>query len=169
VDPFAVVGSVKSAIAKVDPELAIANVKTLEAHAAGALASRRFALWLFQAFAILAVALAAVGVYGLLAYTVQQRRRELGIRMALGATSFAIWRMVVLDGVRLAGVGAIAGAIATPVAGRLIESFLFGVQPDDVAVVLAAPTLLLCVALAAALAPAFTATRSEPASALRHE
>jgi ABC-type antimicrobial peptide transport system permease subunit len=85
-DPLSLTAAVNAAVHAFDPELALANIRTLESRADAALAGRRFALWLFQAFAILALILAAAGIYALLAYIVQQRSKELGIRVALGAS-----------------------------------------------------------------------------------
>jgi len=161
--------AVKQAIARIDPELPMANVRSLEEHAARAMAARRFALWLFQAFTVLALVLAAVGVYGLLSYSVQQRAREIGIRMALGATRSNVWNMVVRDGVRVAALGALAGAVTVPMASRWISGFLFGVSPVDTAILLLAPAVLVGTAFLATLAPARQATRCEPADALRHQ
>ena len=99
--------AVSAAVHAVDPELPLADIRTLETRAAAALAARRFALWLFQAFAVLALALAASGIYGLLAYVVRQRRKELSIRVALGASRTSLGQMVLLrrpeDGRRRAG------------------------------------------------------------------
>src|SRR5882757_7310575 len=109
----------------VDPELALADIRTLEVRAVGALASRRFALWLFQAFAGLALVLAATGIYGLLAYIVQQRRKELGIRVALGASRVDLWKMVLSDGLKMASAGALCCLVLIPLGGSLLQTFLY--------------------------------------------
>jgi putative ABC transport system permease protein len=168
-DPLSLAAEVKRAMAAVDPELPMAKVRTLADHASQAMAARRFALWLFQAFAALAIGLAAVGVYGLLAYWVVQRRKELGIRMALGATRGGLWRSVVAGGVRLAAIGAFCAAVTIPIAGRLLGSMLYGVTPTDTAVLVGAPITLIAVAAVASLGPAWSATRADPASSLRHD
>ncbi|MBM3765621.1 MAG: FtsX-like permease family protein [Acidobacteria bacterium] len=168
-DPLRLAPEVKRAMAAVDPELPMARLKTLDEHAAQAMAQRRFALWLFQAFGVLAMALAAVGVYGLLAFWVVQRRKELGIRMALGATRSGLWRLVVLGGLRLAAIGATCAAALAPFAGRWIGSFLYSIEATDHVVLIAAPALLLVVALLASLGPAYMATRADPAQALRQD
>jgi ABC-type antimicrobial peptide transport system permease subunit len=141
----------------------------MDAIVAAALAERRFALWLFEAFAVLALALAAVGIYGLLAYLVEQRRKELGIRIALGASRAAIIRMVLGDGVRLCAAGVVAGLALVPIAGRGLGSFLYGVRATDSLSLLTASLLILMVVLAASFVPAWAAARCHPMSALRDE
>src|SRR5262249_25911769 len=130
---------------------------------------RRFALWLFEAFAALALILAAVGIYGLLAYLVEQRRKELGIRMALGASRWTIVKMVLSDGARLGAVGAAAGLLVTPPAGRALVSFLYGVGAADPLSLISAAIAIVTVALLASLVPAWLASRAAPMSALREE
>ncbi len=168
-DPATLASSVSAAVHAVDPDLPLADVRTLAARAAGALASRRFALWLFQGFAVLALALAAAGIYGLLAYLVRQRRKELGIRVALGATRADLRSMILGDGLKMAAAGALGSLLLIPVGGWLIQGFLFNVRAFDLVTIFAAPTLLLIVCFLASLAPAFSATRSDPAVALRED
>ncbi len=168
-DPAALTSAVVEAVHSVDPELAVANIRTLERQASRALASRRFALWLFQAFALLALILAAAGIYGLLAYLVQQRRKELGIRAALGATRAVLAKMIFSDGLKMAAVGAACCLLLIPAGGFLLRRFLYNVGMFDFATIVGAPALLLLVALAASLSPALSATRSDPATALREE
>lgn len=167
-DPLGYTGALQSALREVDPQLAISNVRTMETRVASAMAERRFALFLFEAFTGLALALAAVGIYGLLAYLVQQRRKEMGIRMAMGATKGNVFGLVIRDGLYLAVGGAVAVLALTPLTGRLMESFLFGVRATDAAIVLA-PTLLLTIAAGASLLPARLAANCSPATALRDD
>jgi predicted permease len=169
VDPATLTSSVAAAVHAVDPELPLADVRTLEARAAGALASRRFALWLFQAFAVLALVLAAAGIYGLLAYLVRQRRKELGIRVALGATRADLRSMILGDGLKMAVAGALCSLLLIPLGGWLLQGFLYNVKAFDVVTIAAAPTVLLIVCFLASLAPAISATRSDPAVALRED
>ncbi len=169
VDAASVTAAVTTAVHAVDPELPLADVRTLEGRTAGALASKRLALWLFQAFAGLALALAAAGIYGLLAYIVRQRRKELGIRIALGASRSNLWRMIVKDGLRMAAAGALCCMLLIPVAGSLLRSFLFNVDAYDPTTIVGALAALLAVALVASLGPANAATRSDPARALRED
>jgi len=169
VDPTSLTAAVTAAIHAVDPELPLAEVRTLERRAAAAMAARRFALWLFQAFAALALVLAAAGIYGLLAYIVQQRRKELSVRVALGASRGKLWRMVLSDGLRMAAGGAICCLVLIPVGGYLLRAFLFQVQAFDLFTIAGAPAALLIAATAASLGPAWSAMRSDPAQALREE
>ena len=169
VDPASLTSAVTSAVHAVDPELALADIRTLEVRAAGALASRRFALWLFQSFAGLALVLAATGIYGLLAYIVQQRRKELGIRVALGASRIDLWKMVLSDGLKMASAGALCCLLLIPFGGSLLQTFLYNVKAFDLFTAAAAPAALLAVAALASLGPARSATRSDPAVALRED
>ena len=129
----------------------------------------RFNMVLMTMFALCALLLAAIGIYGLMAYSVQQRTQEIGIRMALGAVSRDVRNMVVLQGMRLALVGVIAGLVASVALTRVISGFLFGVQPHDPAIFVAIPVLLGLVALLAVWLPARRAARVDPLVALRYE
>ena len=169
VDPASVASAVTVAVRQVDPDLPLADVRTLERRTSAALAPRRFALWLFQAFALLAMLLAAAGIYGLLTYVVRQRRKELGIRAALGASPGDLWRMVVKDGLRMAGAGALLCLLLVPMAGRFLQSFLFNVTAFDPLTVAGALAALLAMTLAASLGPARAALRANPSSALRED
>jgi predicted permease len=168
-DPAALTSAVTAAVHGVDPDLPLADIRTLERRAAVVLAPRRFALWLFQAFAGLSLLLAAAGIYGLLAYIVRQRRKELGIRAALGASPGDLWRMVFADGLRMAGAGAIACLLLAPVGGWLLRSFLFNVRAFDPLTITGAPAVLLAMALVACIGPARAAWRSNPSVALRED
>lgn len=168
-DPASLTTAVRAAVAAADAELALSDVRTLEARAAGALAARRFALWLFQAFAMIALVLSAAGVYGLLAYVVRQRRKELSIRVALGASRRDLWTMVVADGIRMAVGGALCCLVLIPLGGSLLEAFLFDVKSSDPMTLALTPLALLTVTAAASLGPALSATRSDPALALRED
>jgi predicted permease len=168
-DPLAMAPAAAGVVRAVDAELPMSDIRPMDAIVAAALAERRFALWLFEAFAVLALALAAVGIYGLLAYLVEQRRKELGIRIALGASRAAIIRMVLGDGVRLCAAGVVAGLALVPIAGRGLGSFLYGVRATDSLSLLTASLLILMVVLAASFVPAWAAARCHPMSALRDE
>ncbi len=161
--------AVTAAVHDVDRELPLADIRTFDAHAAAALGARRFALWLFQAFAALALLLAASGIYGLLAYVVRQRRKELSIRVALGASRADLAGMILSDGLRMACAGALCCLLLTPLGGSLLQAFLFNVTSFDLLTIVGAPTALLGVALLASLGPAFAATRTDPARALRED
>src|SRR5262249_49013203 len=131
------------------------------------LASRRFSAGLVGGFAGVALLLASIGIYGLLAYMVGQRSREIGIRMALGARRDDILRMFLGKGVALAGVGVVAGVVFSASTASMMASLLYGVRPHDPAVFLVVPLLLLAVAALASYLPARRATKVNPMNALR--
>ncbi len=164
-----VAGMLRTAIARIDPELALFDVKTMEERAALSLASRRASLTLALAFGGLALFLAAIGIYGVLAYLVAQRRREIAIRMALGSTTTAVVKLVLKEGMTLVGVGlafGLAGAVALQ---KAVASQIYGVRPSDPLVIGAVTLVLGAVALAACAAPAGRATRVDPIEVLRQE
>ena len=169
IEPAALTSAITEAVHQVDAELPLADIRTLQRRTASALAARRFALWLFQMFALLALVLAAAGIYGLLAYVVRQRRKELGIRLALGARRGDLLTMILADGLKMALVGAIGALLLIPISGSLMRAFLYNVQAFDLFTIIAAPLALLSVALLASLAPALAAARSDPAGVLREE
>jgi predicted permease len=169
VDPTSLTAAVTAAVHAVDPDLPLAGIRTLQRRADSALASRRFALWLFQSFAALALMLAAAGIYGLLAYVVRQRRKELGIRAALGASRTDLWTMVLADGLKMAIAGALGCLLLIPLGGSLLQAFLYNVRAFDPFTLVGAPLALLVVAFIASLGPARSATRSDPSLALRED
>jgi putative ABC transport system permease protein len=132
-----------------------------------ALARPRFYLALLGVLAVLAVALAAVGVYGVVAYAVSQRRREIGLRMALGAGGSRVVRLVVWQGLRPVSIGTVVGLVGALAAGRFMAGLLYEIQPRDPSTMIAVVLLLLVIAITACIVPAWTATRIPPASALR--
>jgi putative ABC transport system permease protein len=160
---------VRRAIARVDSLLPIRNVVTLEAVARDATARYRFRTVMVMTFAGLALLLAMVGVFGVLAYSVQQRWREFGVRMALGATAGNVLTLVLSNAARAVALGAIAGLSAAAALGRSISGFLFGVQPLDPATYLSAAAILTITAMIAMAAPALRAARVDPAVAFRSE
>ncbi len=168
-EPASLTSAVTGAVHAVDPELALAEIRTLQNRADSSLAARRFALWLFQSFAVLALVLAAAGIYGLLAYTVQQRHQEFGIRAALGATRIDLWKMILSDGLRMASAGAFCCVLLIPLGGKVLGTFLFNVKPFDLLTIAGAPAVLLAVTILASLGPARSATQSDPAFSLRED
>ncbi|MEZ5403843.1 MAG: ABC transporter permease [Bryobacteraceae bacterium] len=168
-EPMAAAGAVRSAMAEADADLAVANVRTMESIAADAFAERNFALWWCQLFAAIALVLAAIGAYAMLAYNVEQRHREIGIRMALGASRGAIVRLVAAGVVGLAASGVALGLAASPAVGSLLGSLLYGVTPGDAASLAAAGAMILGIAIAASLAPVWRAIRTAPADVLRDQ
>jgi predicted permease len=160
---------IRSAIQSVDPGLPVFNVRSMPEIIGDSLATRRFSAELVAAFAVLALALTSVGIYGLLAYLCGQRSREIGIRMALGAQPGDILRMILKQGAQLAGGGILAGLLFAAVTAPLISALLYGVRPLDPIVFLAVPLVLLAVSLLASYIPARRAMRVDPMIALRHE
>jgi putative ABC transport system permease protein len=151
----------------VDPDLPVFNVRTMNEVIDGSLASRRFSAELVGVFAVVALLLASVGIYGLLAYMVGQRAHEIGVRMALGAMPSTIGKMIVSRGAGLAGIGVGIGLLLSGIMAPLISSLLYGVRPIDPEVFIAVPLILMVVVLLASYIPARRAARVKPIVALR--
>jgi putative ABC transport system permease protein len=158
---------IRREIQAVDPNLPVFNVRTMNEVIDGSLASRRFSAELVGVFAILALLLASVGIYGLLAYMVGQRAHEIGVRMALGAMPSTIGKMIVSRGAGLAGIGVGIGLLLSGIMAPLISTVLYGVRPLDPEVFLGVPLILMLVALLASYIPARRAARVNPIVALR--
>ena len=152
-----------------DPALPLYNVRTLADQRDGSLHTERVAAALLTLFGAIALILAAVGLYGVLSYSVTARTREMGIRLAQGAQPRDLLALVVGQGMRLTVVGLVVGVAAAFALTRLIEQLLFGVSPTDPLTFAVVPLLLAAVALAACWIPARRATRMDPLVALRHE
>jgi predicted permease len=165
-DPTGVVPSVRSVMRDIDPRQPLVNVRTMETAMAATVAQRRLQMILLMVFASLAVVLAAVGVYGVMAYTVTQRIPEIGVRMAVGASPGRVVWMVVAEGARLALVGLGLGLVAAAFAGRAVESLLFQVRGLDPLTFSLAPIALVIAALIATYVPARRAARISPLAAL---
>ena len=159
---------IRREIQAVDPDLPVFNVRTMNEVIDGSLASRRFSAELVGVFAVVALLLASVGIYGLLAYMVGQRAHEIGVRMALGAMPSTIGKMILSRGAGLAGIGVGIGLLLSGIMAPLISSLLYGVRPLDPEVFLAVPLILMVVALLASYIPARRAARVNPIVAL-HE
>jgi predicted permease len=168
VDPFSINGQVQEALRQATG-LPVSDVRTMDEVVVRSVSRQRFNMWLMTAFGISALALAAIGIYGLMAYSVEQRTQEIGIRLALGADSSAVKNMVIFQGMRLAIVGVVVGIAASFGLAKLIASLLFGVTAWDPAVFVTAPVVLTLVALIAAWIPARRASRVDPIDALRYE
>jgi predicted permease len=166
-EPSSVVAGVRDAIRSVDRELPVARVATLSTLADETLAPTRFSVVFLGAFGGLALLLAAIGMYGVISYSVRQRRQEIGIRMALGASRQQVFGMVIGEGARLAGLGIALGMLAALVATRAMASFLYGVQASDPATFVAVSVVLASVALLACYLPARRAMRVDPVRAMR--
>ncbi|HKJ91745.1 MAG TPA: ABC transporter permease [Longimicrobiales bacterium] len=167
--PAALLPAVRRIVRAVDPDQPISNVQTMTAIVAGETASRRAQLDVFGALALLALLLAGVGIHGLLAFTVSQRSREIGVRMALGARRPAIARMVLKDGLVLAATGAVPGIVIAYAAGRAMRTLLAGVQPGDPATLATAVGLAVAITLLGSLLPALRAARVSPMDVMRNE
>lgn len=158
---------VRRVMRDVDPQLALFGIESLSDTIAGTLDQRRFTMLVLGAFALAALALAIIGVYGVLSYAVTQRTREIGIRVALGADLGAVRRMVVSDGARLAGIGVTVGLVGALGLSRVMETLLFGVGTRDPATFVSVALLLGAAAIAACWLPARRAARVDPMIALR--
>jgi len=168
-DPTSVAGTVRNAVRNLDKELPIFRVTTMEQLVADSMAQRRFTLWLLGIFAVTALLLAAVGLYGVLAYSVSQRSHEIGIRMALGAQGSDVQKLVVGQGMKLVLLGTGIGLVGAFALMRLMASLLFGVGAADPVTYVAITSLLAGVALLACWIPARRATKVDPMIALRYE
>ncbi len=166
-EPASLAGVVRSELRAVDPGVALAQTGTLEAMLAAGLGQPRFRTVLLGGFGLLALVLAAVGIYGVMSYAVAQRSKEMGIRMALGARRQDVVRLVLRQSLGRVGVGLTVGLAGAFVTRRVMEGLLFGVTSLDPMVFLAVPALLLAVALAASWFPAHRAASADPADALR--
>jgi len=169
VAPLGLADDLRRAVQSVDPELPIANLTTLAQVADASLQNRRILLTLVGLFAAVALLLAAIGIYGVMAYTVAQRTREIGIRIALGASMPHVIGLVLRDGLKLVALGIGVGAVASYGAARLIASQLYSTSQTDPLVLLLVAVVLVAVALFACWLPARRATRVDPVTALRAE
>ncbi len=160
---------IKGQVWKVDSQVPLTRVHTMEEVMASSMAQRRFTLLLLGIFAGVAVMLAGVGVYGVISYTVNQRRNEIGIRIALGAGRKDVLRLVLLQGAALTGVGLALGLAASLGLTRLMRSMLFSVSPEDPVTFGAVAFIMACVAVGASLIPALRACGVDPVTALRYE
>ncbi|HEY6926834.1 MAG TPA: ABC transporter permease, partial [Steroidobacteraceae bacterium] len=168
-DPLSLANAVGNAVHELDKNQSLADVETLDEVVSASLAQPRFNTWLLAAFAALALLLAAVGIYGVISYSVALRTREIGIRTALGAARADVLRLVVRQGMTLALTGASIGLIGALILARLISSLLYGVRPSDPSTFLAVFAVLVGVALFASYIPARRATKIDPMAALRQE
>jgi predicted permease len=169
IDPAQTASAIRGAVASLDPNLPIVNMRTMQAQLDANMANERLLSMLTGAFAGLATLLAAIGLYGVLAFNVARRTREIGIRMALGASAPQVRRLVVRDVALIIGIGLAAGAWAAAAAGRLIKSVLFETGPADPWIFVSAAAVLAVIALAAAYVPVRRATAVDPMIALRYE
>jgi putative ABC transport system permease protein len=166
-DPYAVLPSIRRAIGELDPDMPLAQVRTMDEHIARALSRPKFLSVLVTGFGAAAVVLAVIGIYGMMAWSVAQRRQEIAIRIALGAKADALMGLVLRKGLLLAGVGICAGLVLARAASRVLIGMLFGIEPTDPAAFLLTAAVVALVALTACYIPARRALHVDPASLLR--
>jgi ABC-type antimicrobial peptide transport system permease subunit len=160
---------VRQAIQSIDPDLPLYRVRTMDERVRISLATRRFAMLLLMAFAVMAMVLAVVGVYSVLAYVVNQRRREFGIRLALGSSPRGVRLLILRQGMLVTVVGGAIGVLGALVLAGFMESLLFGITTRDPLTFVSVPGVLLVASLAASSIPARVAARVDPMTALRVE
>ena len=168
-EPESITRGARRLVAALDSSIPVHDIKTLEQFLAGSVVQPRFNSLLLGTFAALAVTLAAVGLYGLIGYTVARRTHEVGIRLALGATPTEVLTLVLRQGITIALIGIIIGVLASLALARWLSTLLYDVSPLDPLILGGAAVLLLCVALVACFLPARRAMRVDPMAALRFE
>jgi putative ABC transport system permease protein len=168
-EPLSMQKSIAAAIHSVDPEIALAQPQTMDQIRKDTMADERFTLILFGSFAVVALLLAVLGIYGVMAFSVAQRSHEIALRMALGATPGRVVRLVVREGAILAAVGMVLGLVGAYFVGRAMQSMLFGVRALDVTAFLAVGFVLMASALLACYLPARRAASIHPMQVLRTE
>jgi ABC-type antimicrobial peptide transport system permease subunit len=168
-DPKLMIASIRSEVQKLDGNLPIFDAKTLKEHMRLSLFPARIAAAILGGFGILALTLAAIGIYGVMSYSVAQRTREVGIRMALGAQAGDVLKLVMKQGIMLVLIGVGIGLSAALVLTNLMLSLLFGISPTDPLTFSVIPLILSAVTLGACFIPARRATRTDPMIALRYE
>jgi predicted permease len=168
-DPRVVMPQLRAQVCRIDPNLVVSDMRTLDEQVNMCLSNERMLSFLSGAFAVLATLLAGIGLYGVLAFVVARRTREIGIRVALGAERAQVVRIVVREALAAILLGLAAGIMAAMVCGRYVESQLFGVKANDLPIFLLGAGVLLATSLAAAIIPALRASRIDPLQALRYE
>ena len=169
VDPLSLATTVRNAIWAIDKDQPVSNIRSMEEIVSTAVARQRFSTMLLGIFAAVALVLAAVGIYGVMSYSVAQRTREIGIRMALGAQRSDVLKMTVKQGLRLVGAGVLIGLAAAFVLTRVMSSLLFGVSATDPLTFISISGILILVAVLASYIPALRATKIDPMVALRYQ
>jgi putative ABC transport system permease protein len=168
-DPLDVLPTVRQSVTRLDSEVPVFQVRSLEEVARSRLGTRRFAMSLFGVFAVLALVLGAIGVYGVMSFAVTQRVRELGVRLALGASRGSVLRMVLRQGMRLTLPGVIIGVVLSLGASRALRGLLFNVSELDPSTYVGVAILLAVVSVVASSIPAYRATRVDPLTSIQNE
>jgi putative ABC transport system permease protein len=168
-DPKLLAKPLREQVAAIDEDVPVSDIRPMQEVVESTFQDRRFQMWLFVVFSALALGLAGVGQYGLLAYLVSARTREIGIRMALGAQVTDVLQMVIRHGLRLAAAGAVIGLAAAGALSRLMSNLVFGVKTIDPVTYGATAGILILVAILACYIPARRAARVDPMVALRYE
>ena len=166
-NPAGLAAPLRAAVSSIDRNIPVSGITTLSEMVGDSVAQPKFVATLAVGFAVLALALAAIGLYGVMAYAVSQRTTEIGVRMALGATSREVFRLVIADGLLLAGLGIALGLTGSLIMARWLTTLLFGVQPGDPATLAVTAAVLLLVSVVASVVPARRATRVDPMVAMR--
>jgi predicted lysophospholipase L1 biosynthesis ABC-type transport system permease subunit len=167
--PSALSAALRAELGRLDPRLAASEIRTLEDVVAGAMAQPRFTMQLLSVFAALALALGGIGTYGLIAHAATQRRREMGIRLAVGARPKHVLALVLREGAGSIGAGLLLGGVAAVYATRWLSGLLYEVRPGDPVALGSALVTVVAAALLAAAGPAWRASRTDPTEALRDE
>ena len=171
-DPHSIASAVRSVVSSMDPDLPVYDIKTMEEYLASSVATQRFNAMLLEAFAVLALLLTGIGLYGVIAYAVAQRTHEIGVRMTLGASRSQVVQMVLKSGLRLTAIGVASGIVLSLIGARFATSFsslLFGIKPTDVVTFSAVVGMVTVVSLLACYIPAYRASKVDPMIALRYE
>jgi putative ABC transport system permease protein len=167
IEPTSLAGSVRNAIWSVNKDQTVADIDTMDHIVAEAVARQRFSMFLLGFFAAVALLLASVGIYGVMSYSVAQRTREIGIRMALGARRADVLQMTIKEGLKLVGAGMLLGLAAAFILTRVMATLLYGISATDPITFVGISLMLLAVAILASYIPALCATKVDPIVALR--
>jgi len=168
-DPQSLTAALRHVVAEIDKDVPVYRTKTLADYMSGSIAQPRLNAMLVTLFAVIALLLAAAGIFGVMSYSVTQRVQEIGIRLALGAQRHDVLRLIIFQGMRFVGAGLVLGLIGALGCSRLLQSFLFGVGANDLCTMLIVTLILTGVAFTACLIPARRATQVDPIQALRAE
>jgi ABC-type antimicrobial peptide transport system permease subunit len=169
IDPASVTSALRKAVSEVDANVPLDQIETMQQIVSGSVGQSRFRAALLAMFALLALFVASIGLYGVMSYLVTQRIREFGIRMAVGASRGAVLRLVLGQAVKLLSMGICLGLVGAAILARLIASLLFGVAPFDAATIAGVSVLLAVVALVACYIPAQRAANADPMESLIYE